>query len=298
MSIKILVVGGTGMLGKPVADRMANDGYKVRVMTHSPEKAKIMFGSEIELAAGDVTKPGGLIEAVRGCDGVYISLSAKMNPDNYELIERRGTADVARAAAEEGIKHIAMISGLNVGTADPNIPMYRAKIGAEKALIDSGIPYTIFRCSWFFESLPLFVVGKRAMVFGRQRHTQSWLAASDYAAMVSKAFSINGARNKIFHIRGIEKFSIPEALKKFCQIVFPKVKIRHVPIWMLSTIGSVTRNKNMKGLAQFLRFFEKNPESDVNGEAERILGPALTTLRDWAEEYKKRVSGESRTESD
>jgi uncharacterized protein YbjT (DUF2867 family) len=293
LSGKILIVGGTGRLGQPVVHRLANDGYEVRLMTHSPEKAGRIFGDKIETVFGDVSDPDSLAEPVRGCDAVYINLGAKMNLDDFERVEHLGTVNVAKAAAENAVNHIAMISGLNVGTADPEIPMYRAKIGAEKALIDSGIAYTIFRCCWFFESLPLFVTGKRAMIFGKQPYKLSWMAASDYAAMVSKAFSDDRAENRVFHIRGIERHTLEEALRMFGDVTHPGLKIVHAPIWMVSVVGGITRSKSARGLAQFFRFFDKNPETDANGEAEKVLGPALTTLRDWAEEYKRQWRGGS-----
>jgi NADP-dependent 3-hydroxy acid dehydrogenase YdfG len=40
----ILVVGATSMLGEPVARQLDADGYKVCILTRSPEKAKTKFG--------------------------------------------------------------------------------------------------------------------------------------------------------------------------------------------------------------------------------------------------------------
>ena len=54
MAQSILVVGGTGMLGEPVARRLCADGHHVRIFTRSPEKAQARFGAEYEVVAGDV----------------------------------------------------------------------------------------------------------------------------------------------------------------------------------------------------------------------------------------------------
>lgn len=289
MADKILVIGGTGMLGQPVVNRLRIDGYEVRLMTHSPEKAEKIFGAFLDTAVGDVTDPDSLIEPIRGCDGVYINLSARMNPNDYERVEHQGAANVAGVAAEQNVRQIAMISGLNVGSAELKYNHVSAKAVAEKALIESGIPYTIFRCCWFFESLPLFVREKQAVVFGKQPHEFSWLAASDYAQMVSKAFSLDEAQNKVFHIRGIEKATIRETLTRFCQIVYPDAKISSVPLRLMSMFGKLSKKKEIRGIAQLMKYFDKTPETDANGESERILGPALTTLQDWAEDYKSRL---------
>ena len=58
MSKTILVVGGTGMLGEPVARRMRADGYQVRIFTRNVEKARAKFGAEYEVAAGAVCPAG------------------------------------------------------------------------------------------------------------------------------------------------------------------------------------------------------------------------------------------------
>ncbi len=287
---KILVIGGTGMLGQPVTARLLIDGYDVRVLTHSPEKAKLIFGNNVEIVEGDVTDINSLATPMTGCDAVYINLNAKMNPPDYERLEYRGTANVAEVASQQGIKHIAMISGLNVSLENARYPFVEAKLKAEQALIDSGVPYTIFRCCWFFESLPLFVVGKRAMVFGKQSHSRAWMAALDYAAMVSKAFQTDEAQNKIFHVRGIDRHTIPEALAGFCRIAFPQAKLHSVPLWLMSTVSLLSGKAASRGVAQYMKFFDAIPDADTIDEAERILGPALTALKDWSEGYKIRMS--------
>ena len=37
---KILVIGGTGMLGRPVTHRLLNDGFAVRLFTSHPDQAR------------------------------------------------------------------------------------------------------------------------------------------------------------------------------------------------------------------------------------------------------------------
>ena len=51
---KILILGGTGMLGAPVTRRLQVDGFEVRLLTRDPEKARAMFDDSYEIVAGDV----------------------------------------------------------------------------------------------------------------------------------------------------------------------------------------------------------------------------------------------------
>ena len=48
---RILVIGATGLLGKPVVERLTNAGHTVRVLTRSAEKAREVFGDNAESAS-------------------------------------------------------------------------------------------------------------------------------------------------------------------------------------------------------------------------------------------------------
>ena len=67
---------------------------------------------------------------------------------------------------------------------------------AKTAIKACGIPYTIFRATWFMESFPLFIQNKRIVVVGKQTVPLHWLAAKDYARMVAKAYQTPEAANR------------------------------------------------------------------------------------------------------
>ncbi len=292
MSKKILIIGGRGRLGRPVLDRLIIDGYSPVVMTHNKEKADQFFGGLIPVVEGDVTDPESLKKPFEGIEAIYINLSARYNIKDYINLEANGCSNIAKIAKEQGVGQLAMISGLSASTGETKYPFINGKILAEKALMESGIPYTIMRCCWFFESLPLFVTGKQATVFGKQKNKFSWIAAADYTPMVSKIFELESARNRIFHIRGIEKYSLYEALSKYCEICYPDAKMVRLPIWIVATISKLSRKGAMSGIVQFMKYFDRHEEPDIQDDSEQILGPALTTLTDWAENYKIQIMSE------
>lgn len=47
---RILVIGATGLLGRPVVERLTKDGHTVGILTRSAEKAQTMFGGTVEIA--------------------------------------------------------------------------------------------------------------------------------------------------------------------------------------------------------------------------------------------------------
>lgn len=289
MEKTILVVGGTGMLGRPVAYRLLQEGYQVRILTHSPKRAGAFFDDHFDIHIGDVTNPDSLGDAINGCSEVYINLGSKYDIDKYESVEFQGTANVAKVSKDKGVKRIGMISGNRVTTADTGVAYLDAKAKAEEALKNSGVPYTIFKCCWFYESLPRFIQGGKAYVLGKQTNPLYWMAASDYAGMVARAFETEEAVNRSFYIKGVNQMSLPEALNKFCDIVLPDAKMSYISLWLAKFATFFTRKKQMKGLVEFMDYFDKHEEPGISGEADRILGPALTTIEDWCEDYKRRL---------
>jgi len=287
MSKNILVIGGTGMLGLPVARKLFEDGFRVTIMSSNPEKARATVGADIPVVAGDVTEPSSLSEALEGQEYIYINLSAKLDPELYQTIEIEGTANIARAATEKGIEKIGMISGASSEGVEKGIIYLDAKVKAERSLIESGIPYIIMRPSWFFESLPMAVQKSRAGILGKQPIPRGWLAASDYARQVSNAFQKDEALNKCFYNLGPEKILMLTVLEQFCKQVHPDITPESISFFKARLASLLPGMGTLKLLIPFFEYFEDNEEDVDSIEADRILGPNLTTLEEWLDGYEK-----------
>ena len=132
------------------------------------------------------------------------------------------------------------------------------------------------------ESLPRFVRGKRAIVIGRQPQRLRWVAAGDYARMVSRAYRRPEAANKTFCVFGPERFTNPEALAIYCALVRPGVKVTFVPIWLMRLIGRLTFDVEARQAARWMSFYERvGDDYGDPAEANALLGAPTTTLRQW-----------------
>lgn len=284
MKQTILVVGATGMLGEPVARQLQKDGYIVRVLTQNPTEAKKKFGEFFEIIKGDVEDIFSLEKALKGCFGVHINLRGGPKAESFYRIEHRGTANIAMAAVKMGVQHLTYLSSAAAFEENAWFPSVGAKLRAETAIKESGIPYTIFCPTHFMESLPLYIRNNQASIIGKQPNLLHWVAASDYAKMVSKAFRLPEAANKRFFIYGPEAMTMREALVKYCSIVHPKIKVSSTPIWLLSLIGKVSFNTELQFIAELMKFFEKTGEGGDPAETNILLGAPTTTLKQWCKE--------------
>jgi len=281
MTSTILVLGGTGIVGRGVAKQLLADGYTVRILTRDGASAKKVLGQGYEVIEGDMTDPACLESALMGCDGVHISLPSGHDEASLQKIQVGVTASVATLAVALGIQHITYVSGYLVSDQFAHIPAEKAKLEAERAIIQSGAGYTIFRPTYFADLLPNFIQGKRASVFGKQPHPIRFLTIADFAKMVSVAHQI-GATNKTFFVCGKEALTFEQALSLVTQKIAPSATVAHAPFWMMGMMNRLFLKGELTEILALMRATEQVGEMGYSpDEAYRTFGQPTTTLVEW-----------------
>ena len=278
---RILVIGGTGMLGKPVAVQLKADGFAVRLLARDPQKAHRLLGDGYEIMRGDVEDSETLRTALCGVDGVHISLKGGPTSADFERMDHLATGEIAKTAKEMKVGRVTILSAYAVSADKADTPESRSKFKGEVALKASGVPYTIFRASWFMETLPLFVQGKSISLIGNQPHPLHWVAAEDYARMVSISYQTEAALNKELYIFGPEAYSMGEAMNIYAE--HAGLKVAPMSTQMLALLGALTFNTEWKGMATLMKHYEKWGEDGSAEEANRLLGEPMVTLKEWCQ---------------
>ncbi|KAB8141649.1 SDR family NAD(P)-dependent oxidoreductase [Chloroflexia bacterium SDU3-3] len=279
----ILVVGATGMLGTPVAERLLREGYRVRALVRNPEAARQRLGEHVEYASGDVRDEAQVRAALRGCAGVHISLQGHTLAE-FEAVEHQGGALVARLAAEQGVGRISYVSGAMVSAEANSAPQQYAKYQAEQAIRQSGVAYTIFKPTFFMETLPLSVQGSRAIVVGGQRRPLRYVAASDFAGLVARAFRTPEAAGKDLFVYGPQALTPYEATATYCRIAAPHAKISTTPLWMMRALNTLFLRGALSPYLTIVQLAQRLGEPGDPAATERILGAPTTTLEQWCQQ--------------
>ncbi len=278
MSKRILVIGGTGMLGQPVARCLKEAGFGVRIFTRDQQKASQIFDPSFEIVAGNPLDSACLELAIEGCDGVHISLPTENEQQVAEM--------VAGMTSRHGVQRISYISGATVAEEHRWYSMINRKFLAEKALRESGTPYTIFCPTWVMDGLALFVQQGRATVLGQQPCAYHWVAAEDIAQMVTTAYQLEAAAKKRFILWGPEAIRLPEALKRYCAVVHPEIKVSAMPLWLVSVLAMLMRDKGLKAAGEMMAYFDRVGEQGAPADDIGILGTPAITLDKWLEARK------------
>jgi len=136
-TLKIVVIGGTGLIGKKVVNNLRALGHDTRVA--SPSKGV------------DTITGNGLKEALAGAQ-VVIDLSNSPSFEDQAVMAFFETAGKNIAAAEKaaGVKHHIPLSVVGTDRLQAS-GYFRAKLAQENLIKASGIPYTIIRATQFFE---------------------------------------------------------------------------------------------------------------------------------------------------
>ncbi|MBR8640693.1 NAD(P)H-binding protein [Streptomyces tuirus] len=134
----ILVTGGTGTLGRLVAERLRADGHEVRVLSrHSrPYAVDLREGGE------------GLDAAVAGVDTI---VHCATSPKGDE----QAAANLIRAARGAGVAHFVYIS--IVGVDRVPFRYYQSKLAVERLVGESGLGWTVLRATQFHDLLVMML---------------------------------------------------------------------------------------------------------------------------------------------
>jgi uncharacterized protein YbjT (DUF2867 family) len=278
----ILVVGGTGLLGMPVARQLQSDGFVVRVYTRDAEKVRRTLGGSFPAAEGNVTDTAALGRAVAGCSGVHINLRGRPVGENtFERAERQGVANVVAAAARAGVQRVTYLSDLHALAAENHaLEQIAVKLASEQAIRASGIAHAIFRATVFMEALSHSARQGR-LVAPLVHSRYHLLAAGDYAQMVSRFYQAPAAApSRELAVYGPQAVDFHAAIRRYAAVAFPGRRPYPVPLWAVSLLGSVTRDHFTRTTAKVLRMYARGEPGDP-AQADRSLGTPTTTFDAW-----------------
>ena len=246
--MSLLIIGGTGTLGRQIVLQALTKGYNVRCLVRNLRKANFLKEWGAELVYGDLTLPETLPSCFRGITAVIdASTSRPYDLSTMKKVDWDGKLALIEAAKLANIQHFIFCSALN-SEQFPNIPLLAMKQGIEIKLQKSKIPYTIFRLSGFYqglieqyaipilEDLPIWITNENTSV--------SYMDTQDIAKFYLRALQLPKTVNKTFFLGGPKGWLSSEIIKLCEQLAGQPAQVKRIPILIL------------KLSSNFLGFFE------------------------------------------
>jgi uncharacterized protein YbjT (DUF2867 family) len=203
--MKIVVIGGTGLIGSKTVAILRQGGHEV--LAASPN-------SGVNTITGE-----GLKGAMAGAQ-VVIDLANSPSFEDKAVLEFFETSgrNLLAAEAAAGVRHHLALS--IVGTDRmPDNGYFRAKVAQEKLIESSGIPYTIIRSTQFLEFLGGIAASNAdGNVVRISPGLFQPIAADDVAAIVADV-ALAAPRNGIIEIAGPERAPFNEIVAYYLKAV-------------------------------------------------------------------------------
>jgi uncharacterized protein YbjT (DUF2867 family) len=246
--MSLLIIGGTGTLGRQIVLQALTKGYQVRCLVRNFRKANFLKEWGVELVYGDLNKPETIPPCLKGISAIIDASTSRPNEFNsLKKVDWDGKLCLIEAAKAANIQRFIFFSAQNVEQFD-NIPLMKLKYGIENKLKKSGIPYTIFRLTGFYqglieqyaipilENLPIWVTNENTSV--------SYMDTQDIAKFCLRSLQLPQTINQTFFLSGLKGWVSSEIINLCEQLAGQSARVQKVPSFIL------------KFVSRFFGFFE------------------------------------------
>jgi uncharacterized protein YbjT (DUF2867 family) len=246
--MSLLIIGGTGTLGRQIVLQALTKGYQVRCLVRNFRKASFLKEWGVQLVYGDLSKPKTIPPCLKGITAIIdASASRATELDSLKRVDWDGKLSLIEAAKVANIKRFIFFSAQNVEQFE-TIPLMKLKNGVEIKLKQSNIPYTIFRLTGFYqglieqyaipilENLPIWVTNENTYIF--------YMDTQDIAKFCLRSLQIPQTTNQTFLLSGSRGWVSSEIINLCEQLAGQEAKIQRIPFFFL------------KFVSRFFGFFE------------------------------------------
>jgi len=280
------VTGAFGYSGKYITQRLLNKGHRVITLTSSFHKPN-PFGEKVKAYPFNFDEPGKLTQTLRGVSVLYNTYWVRFNYKYFSHAAAiNNTMTLFNSAKEAGVKRVVHVSITNP-SEDSHVEYFSGKAKLEKALMETGISYSILRptvifgkedilinnIAWVLRRFPVFGV------FGDGKYRLQPIYVEDFAELAveqggkSENTIINAIGPETFTYRGlVEEIGRIIGKRRFIISVSPAVGYIVGKIVSTFVRDIVITREEIEGLMADLLYVDAPPAG-------------TTRLTDWAKRH-------------
>ena len=240
--MSLLIVGGTGTLGRQIVLQALTKGYQVRCLVRNLRKANFLKEWGAELVYGDLTLPETIPSNLRGITAIIDASTSRPYDVSTKKVDWDGKLVLIDAAKTANIQRFIFCSTLNLEQF-PTIPLMRMKQGIEKKLKQSSIPYTIFRLTGFYQGLieqyAIPILEDLTILITNNNMYISYMDTQDVAKFCLRSLQLPKTKNQIFLLNGLKSWGSTEIINLCEQLAGQSAKIQRIPSIILSLVSKI-----------------------------------------------------------
>lgn len=297
----LLIVGATGTLGRQVARRAIDEGYKVRCLVRSAKRAAFLREWGAELVGGDLCYPETVQRALEGVTAVIDAATARPTDSlSIKQIDWDSKVALIQAAKQAGVERFVTFSIINADKY-PDVPLMEIKRCTELYLAESGLNYTVLQLAGFMQGLigqygipilegqPVWVTGSSSPV--------AYMDTQDIAKFAVRALQLPETELKAFPVVGTRAWSAEEIISVCERLSGKTARITRMPIGLLRAVRGSLRffqwGWNVSDRLAFTEVLASGKPLDASmDEVYKVFGfdvSETTTLESYFQEYFNRI---------
>ncbi len=230
MSAKLLVTGASGQLGQGVIKHLVEDqkvpGQNIIAVTRNPSGLADLASRGIEVREGDLSD-----ERVAG-ESICRRRPRAHHLHRYGAGQRQRLRQHTAAVAAAKTAGASRVLYTSMPKPDVSVISFAFEhLGSEKAVKESGLPYTIFRNGWYQENL--FMSLPQALKSGQWFTSAgdgrvAYAARDDFAAAIAGGLASDETGNRIHTLTGPEALSAAQVAELASGILGKPISVAQV----------------------------------------------------------------------
>ena len=242
----VTIIGGSGFVGRYIAQRMARRGWRVRVACRRPNEAMFVkpYGvvGQVEPVQCNIRDEASMRRVIAGADAVVncVGILFQAGRNTFDACQAEGAARTAEIAAEEGVSRFVHISAIGAD-ADSDAEYARTKAEGEAAVLAAMPNAVILRPSIVFGTEDQFfnqfaglskITPVIPLVGADTKFQPVWV--EDVAEAAARA-AVGEASPGVYELGGPRVATFRECIQTMLGVIRRKRLIANVPFFFANT---------------------------------------------------------------
>jgi uncharacterized protein YbjT (DUF2867 family) len=244
--MSLLIVGGTGTLGRQIVREALDQDFKVVCLVRNIRRASFLKEWGASLVYGDLSLPSTLPNAFKGITGVIDASTTR--PDDIQSMKELdwyGKVALIKAAQVANVERFVFMSILNADKY-PTIPLMKLKTSVENVLEASKLPFTIFRVAGFYQGLinqyAIPVLDKQPVWVSEDSAPVSYIDTRDVAKICLTSLSLSNTVNKSFVLEGPKSYRSSDLIQICEKLSGQTSKVNKVSLILIKLLRQLSNS--------------------------------------------------------